>query len=455
MQEAPVMDGQGFDNLTKWLAIGSSRRSVLKHLASGAIAGLAQFVPGRQRSAAAHDRTRCDDGLRDCFDLIYAQFRIDVTACVFDDAPANCRAAAKIIRNHGLQVCRHQHCACPAGTTLCGDISNGLCCEANEECQTILGSAGRCVKRQCPTCEVWDGSACKPKCGPCETCDTATETCNGCDSGQCQVCQNGACVAQCDACQECIGGPLAPRCVEIDCGDPCLVCQNGACTPLGCDRCHECRGGTCQPIDCGDPCLVCKDGACVPKACGDCEECVDGACQAVDCGSPCLECANNACRPKACDACAPCDPTTGACTPIDCGDPCLVCENGACRPRCGTDQTCCGGDCVDTDSDSNNCGSCGKVCADASSPQCRNGLCGCPSSVTCPPDGHCCTDLQPFEFGCCCNGVCADPGGTPHCCCNSAVTFFCENGGGYIMGCCNSGEQGQCAGGFPQGCYPA
>jgi hypothetical protein len=39
-----------------------------------------------------------------------------------------------------------------------------------------------------------------------------------------------------------------------------------------------------------------------------------------------------------------------------------VCTNGKCASSCASSQTLCNGACVDTQSDSSNCGSCGNAC---------------------------------------------------------------------------------------------
>jgi hypothetical protein len=61
-----------------------------------------------------------------------------------------------------------------------------------------------------------------------------------------------------------------------------------------------------------------------------------------------------------------------------------ICDGNICS---GTTGTCCGGSCVDTSSDPNNCGGCGQACCTAAA--CQSGACTFPSDagVACPDGG--------------------------------------------------------------------
>jgi len=110
-----------------------------------------------------------------------------------------------------------------------------------------------------------------------------------------------------------------------------------------------------------------------------------------------------------------------------CGTKCRsgLCVNGLCCPpgagKCGNSccsQTCCSNTCVDTQHDKNNCGSCGNVCP--SGDTCKNGKC---VTVGCPAP---CITLS--------NGTCARPCSTSaDCTCGSQ---FCgsELNGGVLVG---------------------
>jgi len=96
----------------------------------------------------------------------------------------------------------------------------------------------------------------------------------------------------------------------------------------------------------------------------------------------------------------------------DCGKTCQpleACENGRCVLECSPGKTICSGSCVDLHSDINNCGECGKTCHAGrnATANCKNGSC----EYICNPgwsdldgDGNCdntCIPASPTEL---CNG---------------------------------------------------
>ena len=218
----------------------------------------------------------------------------------------------------------------------------------------------------------------------------------------------------------CLGGV----CVPSEAGGECVIeggCDQ-ACDNPPPDVCNgdvlkthsstgECIDSSCryasETIECP---AGCEDGACLDPCAGvDCdpgEECIEGACMCggtgQDCGpdSTCCgtECVDtdvdaNHCREcnRACDN--PFDPlcdgnvlitfgrpgecTDGLCTYPEIREACpFFCVNGACAGQtCGEDcespMTCCAGQCVDTTSDTGNCGTCGKACNDPPEPRCN------------------------------------------------------------------------------------
>ena len=109
-------------------------------------------------------------------------------------------------------------------------------------------------------------------------------------------------------------------------------------------------------------------------------------------------------------------------------------------------DTVCAGVCVDTRTDSNNCGSCGNVCL--GSDTCQNGVC---TGGGCPEQWHSCGVAYPPSVTnvCCLNGSTCSIGERDASCC-SPGTFACPNLDGY---CCPAGYQ--CCGnhvGYP--CVP-
>ena len=177
---------------------------------------------------------------------------------------------------------------------------------------------------------------------------------------------------------------------------------------------------------------------------GDCHE----SCGA--CSKACKTSCQNTCLPvpydKSCCASTEscCD---GECIDTDshsancgaCGHSCpsgQVCNHGECGCRSGL--TLCNGKCVDLNSDHWNCGACGHECSNL---PCTDGKCRCPSGLT--RCGDVCVDLYLDKSNCgacgvackngerCCVGTCGGtPCGTGCCpkgmpCCDTAVGLRC------------------------------
>ena len=111
-------------------------------------------------------------------------------------------------------------------------------------------------------------------------------------------------------------------------------------------------------------------------------------------------------------------------------------ENPECRPDCppGSGQTKCGDQCVNLQTDNNNCGSCGHVCVGSSS--CINGHCGC---NTCGDSGN-----NPFSQ--ICGGQCTDTSSDPYNC--GSCGNVCPDSVNGFRGICNCGQCDGCAGGL-------
>jgi len=122
-----------------------------------------------------------------------------------------------------------------------------------------------------------------------------------------------------------------------------------------------------------------------------------------------------------------------------------------CTPEsicCDVSQTPCNDQCVDTQTDPSNCGSCGNVCP--AGEQCVQGACGC-GGVSCGPPNTCCnnqcvnTQTDPNNCGSCGNacppgntcdaGACSGCGGTSKC---GPGEFCCTAGGAST--CCVTGQ---------------
>ena len=227
----------------------------------------------------------------------------------------------------------------------------------------------------------------------------------------------------------------------------CDICDNT------CGLCEDCDDEDCTPPDCcpnpSGPGGICVDTATDPLNCGSCDRacftnlssaCVDGECV---CGND-PECSGNqtCCRGEGggqtrCvntntdfDNCGSC----GNDCPPSKADQCVAgdCVCGASPDACGLDLTCCNGDCVDTDDDFDNCGDCGADCPPNKADACTNGVCTCGGGAEC------------LQSTTCCEGACIDTDNDFDNCgdcgdgCTPGKADACVEGG------CVCGEEPQC-----------
>ena len=110
---------------------------------------------------------------------------------------------------------------------------------------------------------------------------------------------------------------------------------------------------------------------------------------AVKCGDTCVDTQSNA---ENCGACGK------ACGPS------LVCSHGVCSTVCASGTIHCGNDCIDQGADVNNCGGCGKKCPSGN--VCSQGSCAltCQASLT-NCNGNC-VDVTQDDDNC---GACGSP----------------------------------------------
>lgn len=198
-------------------------------------------------------------------------------------------------------------------------------------------------------------------------------------------------------------------------------CPEGGCDPesdpcAACGECEDCQDGACVPRtggpcrDDGVSCTVdrCVDGVCLhipdDERCPNPSPCTASACDGIrgcltipvaDGANPAgCEPSDNPCRPRSC--------RQGVCAErifrdgTACGSG-MACSHGLC---CPAGQVACAGTCVDTDTDPAFCGDCDTRCREGET--CCDGLCVGP--------GGCCTNGKP---GCprgqrCIDGACAE-----------------------------------------------
>jgi hypothetical protein len=309
---------------------------------------------------------------------------------------------------------------CPKGFADCNhDPSDG--------CETVLGTDANCGFCQ-DTCALPHATShCQVMGG--------TPVCNllGCADGwaNCDMVAVNGCEANtntdannCNACgNHCASGAHSTP-----------VCASGVCR-IVCDPGYaDCDG------DASNGCEVHTDGD--TANCGTChhacssnhatESCVAGLCQVVTCLSGWNDCNK--------DPSDGCEDNTLA-DPLDCGSCGNICKTQNGTPSC-SQGTCGVGSCnqgfahcpgqpgtnceTSTNTDVNNCGSCGKVCgSNHASPSCQGGTCVlicAPGFGDCDhdPTNGCETPLTTVGNCGACGAVCTTQNGTPAC--NTATT---------------------------------
>ena len=451
------------------------------------------------------------------------------------------------------EQCAAGHCQpfCAAGQTACAQTTGGFICE---NLSNDRANCGTC-RNQCPQGQVCDGSGhcgieCLPhltncgqicldlssddaNCGACgNVCATGTHCVtptNGnpactviCTPGQIQCADPVTGARSCvdptkdrDYCGGCIGAGGR----KCDAGN---ICVNGTCTlscPAGLTNCGgKCVDTTSDPNHCGADAscaggAVCTSGqVCTNTGPGGAGQCVlqcpagqnacgypawnsstayfagnrvtsggnlyqvvsdgtsSGAVAVSGTGSSITDgtvvwkfvsaapASANQCINLQSDRnnCGACDDVTNA---KACGSG-QVCLGGACVVSCAAGLTQCNGTCVDTHNDPANCGGCGVSCSAPGSggPVCGNGACGvsCPAGeTTC--GGKCVDTLtDPNHCGTtptACGVVCA----AGQVCAGGGCTLTCPSGSVACNGKCvdplhdngNCGADASCAGGIP------
>ena len=294
------MPYEQFDELTRELANGVSRRRVLKRLLAGAAAGLLGAIglsPGDDSAAAAGPA----------------------------QAPPNRRFVPMAFGN-GTSAC--------ATASTCGKRQY---CSADQQCLCITSAEGEIRCGKIPSCSA-------------QLCKTSADCATLGDGYFCDSPNSGCC----DNNQRCIQPCTRPECPpERICGENCcpegLACNNGKCCAANrvcgtscCAAGQVCNSGRCcaPELVCGTSCCaagqVCSGGRCLTctadRVCGaNCcaanQRCVSGTCINNSTTATCPSCGT-------CQACN-IDSTTGQRTCGACSDPCVaaaLCRNAGQEP---------------------------------------------------------------------------------------------------------------------------
>ena len=334
------MDGSRFDQLTRSLASGVSRRSVLKGLLGLGGASLAGGALLENDAAAARRPTPTP-------------------------TPVKCP---------GKQIASGGQCVCPTGLTKCGPD----CCNTavprgdagHSECCDNACCFGECYGEElcCPTGNsVCNGRAC---CEPGQACCTVDDCCTGacyanrqfcCPAETGEICGDDCCDNATERCCERPGGPVCIPidgcCLDRECPGDQSQCLAGFCNPQTnrCEQRSACTAGErccpdqqpgsvascvglddcCAALDCNDPPpdMVCPVASCVENECTYEELCDEGT----------FCCAGEICCPSAPGSgCCSLPDGSHTCTPECCDDSnCKDYEPGTCvRPRCDAEGYC-------------------------------------------------------------------------------------------------------------------
>lgn len=358
---------------------------------------------------------------------------------------------------HNCGACGHDCSALPhvAGSVSCVDktcvLTVASCapgwadCVSNPEdgCETDITSAQNCGA--CGNdCSKTSASKCSPKSDasasqPVYECrsDCPAEAPTACDSScvntTTSVSHCGGCGIPCPE-----SGGQQPTCTDAKCGSKCkigfLECD-GKCVPDDAKNCGKC-GHACTNLPNVQGTVSCKNGVCSVPALS----CAPGYAHCTS--NPDDGCETKISEPENCGGCGK-----------KCFDPTPNCslKSGTTQAKptyqCVTDCTAdaptkCGTKCVNTKTDTSNCGGCNEQCdkVDYGQPVCNNGQC----SIKCNSgyhecDGACVSNTSPQSCGTQCD-PCPTPTNATATCENSKCGFKCKNSG--YLSCTD-------------GCYPS
>jgi hypothetical protein len=250
------MDGHRFDEITRGIAAGCTRRGVLKALAGAALgaAGLAG-VGGAEAAGCKPPNTKCGKGKQ-------AQCCTSTQTCTGGQCVASNRCAGVVCV--ASDQC-HVAGDCVPATGVCSNPpqADGAACLGGQ-C-----SGGQCVTAACPSDQTQCSDGCRSLATDANNCGACGNVCpNGsCSSGSCDRADScslyvhpSECTASADFTDlnagPCGGTTSGTRCAVAVNGCPfCAIILDGKCTPEPCTSDADCGVG----FICGVGASACLD----------------------------------------------------------------------------------------------------------------------------------------------------------------------------------------------------